>query len=70
MKVPALVVAGESDPFAHPDDVRQAARLLADAEFVNIKGVGHMAPLEAPIAVNRALAAFVARLGGGIESDG
>lgn len=70
VKVPALVVAGERDPFAHLEDVRKAARLLTDAEFVNIKGVGHMAPLEAPIAVSRALASFVERLGGNGRVNG
>ena len=64
LNVPALVVAGENDPFSHLEDVRQAARLLPNAEFVIIKGIGHMAPLEAPIAVTRALASFVERLGG------
>jgi len=70
VKVPALVVAGESDPFAHVEDVRETARLLQDAEFVNIKGVGHMAPLEAPIAVSRALASFIDRLGGVTSTAG
>ena len=69
VKVPALVIAGESDPFSHLEDVRNAARLLPDAEFVNIKGIGHMAPLEAPIAVSRALASFVERLGGNESMD-
>jgi pimeloyl-ACP methyl ester carboxylesterase len=62
--VPALVFAGERDPFARLEDVRNAARLLPDADFVIIQGVGHMAPLEAPLAVSRALAAFVERVGG------
>ena len=62
LDVPALVVAGERDTFSALEDVRQTARLLHDAEFVIIKGVGHMAPLEAPIAVSNALAAFAKRL--------
>jgi 3-oxoadipate enol-lactonase len=64
VNAPALVVAGESDPFSHLEDVRKAARLLPNAEFVMIKGIGHMAPLEAPIAVTGALTSFVDRLGG------
>ena len=64
LEMPALVIAGERDPFSHLEDVRNAARLLPNADFVIIKGVGHMAPLEAPVAVSRALASFVDRVEG------
>ena len=64
VQVPALVVAGESDPFAHIEDVRNTARLLPNADFAVLKGIGHMAPLEAPVAVTSALASFIRRLEG------
>jgi pimeloyl-ACP methyl ester carboxylesterase len=59
LAVPTLVIAGERDPFSHLEDVRNAARLVPDSRFVMIRGIGHMAPLEAPIAVSRAIADFV-----------
>jgi pimeloyl-ACP methyl ester carboxylesterase len=62
LRVPALVIAGEADPFSPLDKARQVADLLPDAEFVMIRGIGHIAPLEAPLAVTRALSAFVDRL--------
>ena len=49
---------------SHLGDVQNAASLLSNADFVMINGVGHMAPLEAPVAVSRALASFVDRLEG------
>jgi pimeloyl-ACP methyl ester carboxylesterase len=60
--VPSLVIAGENDPFSPLADVRRAASLLPDATFVEIKGIGHMAPIEAPLAVTRAMASFLAGL--------
>jgi pimeloyl-ACP methyl ester carboxylesterase len=62
LSMPTLVIAGENDPFSPLADVRRAASLLPNATFVEIKGIGHMAPIEAPLAVTRAMAAFLAGL--------
>ena len=60
--MPTLVIAGEVDPFSPLDDVKRVAELMPNAELVVLKGIGHMAPIEAPMAVTRALAAFVESL--------
>jgi pimeloyl-ACP methyl ester carboxylesterase len=60
--MPALVIAGEVDPFSPLDDVKRVAELMPNAELVVLKGIGHMAPVEAPMAVSRAIAAFVEKL--------
>jgi pimeloyl-ACP methyl ester carboxylesterase len=62
LEVPALVIAGEVDPFSPLADVTRVAELMPNADLVVLKGIGHMAPVEAPIAVSRALAAFVESL--------
>jgi pimeloyl-ACP methyl ester carboxylesterase len=69
LSVPALVIAGERDPFSHLEDVRNAAALIPGAHFVVLKGIGHMAPLEAPVAVSRAIADFVDKQLGGDAHD-
>ena len=58
----ALVIAGEMDPFSHLEDVKRVAQLMPNASLIVLKGIGHMAPLEAPLAVTHALASFVRRL--------
>jgi pimeloyl-ACP methyl ester carboxylesterase len=62
IEVPALVVAGDADPFSPLADVRRAAELLPRGELVVLQGIGHMAPIEAPLAVTRAMASFLADL--------
>jgi pimeloyl-ACP methyl ester carboxylesterase len=58
--VPTLVLVGEHDL----EDFQRAARGLhagiAGARLVTLAGVGHLAPLEAPLRVARELAAFLA----------
>jgi 3-oxoadipate enol-lactonase len=59
LTVPTLVIAGERDPFSRAEEVRAAAEMVPGSHFVMISGVGHMAPLEAPVGVSRAIAQFV-----------
>lgn len=63
IRVPALVLAPELD---HPD-VLAIARLLADripaARSLSIPGAGHMAHLEQPEAVTRAVLSFLREIG-------
>lgn len=58
--VPALVICGEHDLISPPDEMRGMAAALPRAEYVPIAGAGHMAPLEQPAAVNRAIRRFLA----------
>jgi pimeloyl-ACP methyl ester carboxylesterase len=62
LAMPALVIAGEKDPFSPLEDVKRVAQLLPRASLVVLKGIGHMAPIESPLSVSTALASFVRRL--------
>ncbi|GIG39336.1 hypothetical protein Cph01nite_10980 [Cellulomonas phragmiteti] len=57
---PTLLVAGDRDRLAPPADQRALVRLFPDARLVVLPGVGHLTHYEAPDAVARALASFVA----------
>ncbi len=61
--VSALVIAGDKDPFSPLDEQRRVSELLPHCELVVLNGIGHMAPIEAPDQVTRALAAFMDLLG-------
>jgi 3-oxoadipate enol-lactonase len=54
-----LVVVGATDAISPPDEMRSIAAALPNAEFVEVPGVGHMAPLEDPATVNEALLKFL-----------
>ena len=56
---PVLVVAGEDDKIAPPDEMRALAAAIPGAQFVAIPAAGHLAPLEQPLATSRALADFL-----------
>jgi pimeloyl-ACP methyl ester carboxylesterase len=45
---PVLVIAGEQDAFAPPAAARALAAALAHSDYVQLKGVGQLANLEAP----------------------
>lgn len=55
LTVPAVVIAGDSDRLTPPRQARDLAAALPDASLVELAGVGHFAPLEAPDAVTGAL---------------
>lgn len=59
--VPVLLMAGTDDRITPPDEMRQLAELIPDAEFVEIPEAGHMAPMENPDAVNAAIKRFLDR---------
>lgn len=46
--VPALVLVGEHDALTPPALARELAGTLRQAEYVELPGVGHLTPLEAP----------------------
>jgi pimeloyl-ACP methyl ester carboxylesterase len=59
--VPALVVCGQEDVISSPHEMEQMAAAMPQAEYAVIPACGHMAPLEDPVHVNKALRAFLNR---------
>lgn len=58
---PTLVMTGELDAWAPPKQHEAIAALLPDGQLVVVPDSGHMIQLEAPEAVNQAIAAWLAR---------
>ncbi len=56
---PALVLCGAEDQVTPPGEMQQMAARLAHATYVEIPAAGHLAPLENPAAVNRAIRTFL-----------
>ena len=63
IQVPALVLVGAEDAISPPQEMREIATALPQAEFVEVPAAGHMSPLENSEAVNDALVRFVSGLG-------
>ncbi len=59
LDLPTLVLVGEHDLISPASEMRAIAEALPQGQFVQIPGIGHMAPLEAPDAVNAALLQFL-----------
>jgi 3-oxoadipate enol-lactonase len=57
--VPALLICGQHDGISPPAEMRGIAGQMPNARFVEVSDAGHMAPLEQPDAVNRAIREFV-----------
>lgn len=62
VKAPACMIAGENDQNAPSRTMARMADGMANAEFHEIKGTGHLINLEAPEETNRILRAFYRRL--------
>jgi len=62
IRVPALVIHGEKDAAIPMSEAEAIASGITGAEFVRIPDAGHSTPLEAPDAVNVALAEFFGRV--------
>jgi pimeloyl-ACP methyl ester carboxylesterase len=60
---PALVISGGEDDRTVPEAGAELARALGDGRFVEIEGVGHTIPTEAPEEVYGAIASFLAEIG-------
>jgi 3-oxoadipate enol-lactonase len=60
--VPTLVVHGAEDEVAPPALARAMAARIPGARYVEVSGAGHLAPLEQPEQVTRALREFLAGL--------
>jgi pimeloyl-ACP methyl ester carboxylesterase len=59
---PALVMVGAEDAISPPQEMRQIARALPAARFVEIPHAGHMSPMENPAAVTEAMRDFLESL--------
>ncbi|MCD1259949.1 alpha/beta fold hydrolase [Paenibacillus athensensis] len=68
LTLPTLVVAGEHDAIAPPDEMRAMAERIRGAAFHVVAGAAHLAPLEQPEAFNRLLAPFVAGIAATVSS--
>jgi pimeloyl-ACP methyl ester carboxylesterase len=64
IRVPALVIAGSEDDRTLPDAGRELAERLGNGSFVELDGVGHTMPLEAPDGVGAAIVSFLASSNG------
>ena len=61
IRTPTLVVTGEHDRPHPPSQARADAERLPDAEFVELPGVGHTPPVEAPDRVRALVLGWLAR---------
>ncbi|NUT52580.1 MAG: alpha/beta fold hydrolase [Saccharothrix sp.] len=61
--VPALVLVGEHDTLTPPALARDLAGVLRHGDFVELPGVGHLTPLEAPDAFAAAVLDWRRRVG-------
>jgi proline iminopeptidase len=57
--MPALVIAGRFDGAAHPDGLRELARQLPNARFVEYERSGHFVYLDEPDRFAKEVAAFI-----------
>lgn len=60
INVPALVVVGEDDGVTTPREMHAVADAIPRSTYVEIRGAGHMTPMENPEAFNAALMEFLA----------
>jgi len=58
---PTLVMTGENDTWSSPAQHQAIAAAIPNSELVIVPGAGHMIQLEAPEAVNAAIARWLAR---------
>ena len=61
IKVPTLILCGAEDALTPPDRHKEMAEAIPGADLVILGGAGHLAPLERPDAVTRALRAWLRR---------
>lgn len=59
--VATLLICGEHDLITPVEEMRQVAEVIPNAQFEEILGAGHMAPMEQPTTVNRAIHDFLER---------
>lgn len=57
--VPVLVVAGERDQLIELDEMTRLHDRIPNAELLMVPGSGHLVPVEQPVALGRALGAWL-----------
>ena len=57
---PTLLVVGEQDRITTPGEMSEVAHAIPDSQLLSVPGAGHLAPLESPEFVNRAIGRFLA----------
>ena len=62
INIPTLVLVGDQDAITPPEVAERMARGINAAELVVVQGAGHMAPMEQPEQVNRAIRMFLERV--------
>lgn len=59
VRCPALVLCGAEDRATPPEHSREIVAAIPRAQYVELAGIGHMTPLEAPAHVSAALRAWL-----------
>lgn len=62
LRLPTVIVVGEEDPVTPPDAARAMAAAMPGARLVVVPGAAHLAPMERPEEVSRALVEWAGRL--------
>ena len=62
VSVPVVIVQSEHDEFIKREHAEYLARSIPSAEFVNLHGVSHFAPLQRPKQFNSAMLAFLGKV--------
>jgi pimeloyl-ACP methyl ester carboxylesterase len=62
IRVPVAIVHSEHDEFIKREHAEYLARSIPDAEFIDLPGVSHFAPLQKPEQFNHAMLAFLGRV--------
>ena len=62
METPTLVITGEHDMIAPPEDTKHWAEWIPDCQFEVLADVGHMSPLENAFGFNQVLDAWLTKL--------
>ncbi len=65
IRVPTLLVSGSADQWSPPAQHREMQKSIAAARYLTIEDAGHMAPIEQPLAVARAIDQWLGRLSPG-----
>ena len=59
LEQPVLVLVGAEDAITPPEEMREMAGRMPNAQYVEIARAGHMAPLEQPAATNAAISSVL-----------
>jgi pimeloyl-ACP methyl ester carboxylesterase len=62
ISVPVAIAQGEHEEFIRRDHAEYLARSTPNAEFIDLAGVSHFAPLQRPERFNSAMLAFVSQV--------